>query len=174
MALPPKHQRIARKTAAETAASISKIMPQETFRRMVALEQRRSERSSRPFAVLCIEAGRITPISGENRIWKLILPVLEAATRDTDLIGWHETGLVVGVVLTEIMPDDGLILDSLVSRIDAMLRKRLPEDEFQQIRFTCDLFPAEMQRIAPVSDRESESRLIFAAHGNSGRSSRSN
>jgi hypothetical protein len=143
------------------------MMPQATFRRMVAIEQRRSERSARPFAILWVEAGRVRPISGDGHIWQVILPALEVAMRDTDLIGWQETGAVAGVVLTEITPDDGAVLESILSRIEAGLQTRLSVEERRQIRFSCELFPETMRRIEPASERDEEF-LSFAAHGNSG------
>ena len=151
MAPPSANPRSAdRKPRSRNWVRPKEILSEKDFRRMLSLEQKRSERAQRPFAILLMETGR--PHSSENNILALlnILSVLQTATRETDLMGWYETNISVGVMFTEIMMDNDLSLSTILSRISAILREKLSAEQFGQIKFSCDLYPEELKRSLQV------------------------
>jgi len=103
----------------------SEILKEEIFLRMISLERKRSERTQRPFVLLLMDTGRNLPTEKNGRLLLEILSALQAATRETDVMGWYESNAVVGVMFTEITPDNNLILSTILSRISEVLRDRL-------------------------------------------------
>ena len=122
--------------------SLKEVLIEEAFRRMISLERKRSERTQRPFALLLMEAGRVLPTEKNDRVLLDILSALQAATRETDLMGWYDTNSV-GVMFTEITLENNLILDTIFSRISNVLREQLTTEQFGQIKFALHLFPEE-------------------------------
>jgi lipopolysaccharide/colanic/teichoic acid biosynthesis glycosyltransferase len=110
---------------------------------MIALERKRSERTQRPFVLLLMDTGRCLPTDKNGRILLDILSALQAAARETDVMGWYESNSVVGVMFTEITLNNNLILSTILSRISDALRDRLTTEQVTQIKFSFHLFPEE-------------------------------
>jgi lipopolysaccharide/colanic/teichoic acid biosynthesis glycosyltransferase len=127
----------------QNSTASSEILTEEFFRRMISLERKRSERTQRPFVLLLMDTGRTLPTQKNERILLDILSALQAATRETDVMGWYESNSVVGVMFTEITPDNNLILSTILSRISDALRDRLTIEQFSQLKFSFHLFPDE-------------------------------
>lgn len=155
-----------RKPLPQNWGGSKEILPEETFRRMISLEKKRSERTQRPFALLRMDAQRSLLIENNAGALLNVLSVLQAATRDTDLVGWHETNVSVGVMFTEVTLENELILTTVLSRINATLREKLTTEQFSQIKFSYQLFPEELGRINPVSEKSVGLPLSYAAGGN--------
>ena len=75
---------------------------QAAFQYFFRLEQRRAERAGRPFALLLIDLGgpgqsthRVDPKAASR-----LFEALRSSLRDTDVVGWHRQGHVVGALLT--------------------------------------------------------------------------
>ncbi len=71
---------------------------------MISIERKRSERSQRADSCSCSlrPDARSRAISRAACFWDM-LSALQAATRETDVTGWHTTNSVVGVMFTEIV-----------------------------------------------------------------------
>ena len=137
---------------------------------MLSLEQKRSERTQRPFALLVMDAGRLLPIRRnmepkKSGILLDILSGIQTETRETDLMGWYQTNVSVGVMFTEIMSDNALILNAILSRINKTLRLKFTTEQFNQITFSCQLFPEEVGRLNPVSEESVGLPMTYAAGG---------
>jgi lipopolysaccharide/colanic/teichoic acid biosynthesis glycosyltransferase len=126
----------------QSSTASSEILTADVFLRMVSLERKRSERTQRPFVLLLMETGRNLPTQN-GRILLEILAALQGATRETDVMGWYESNSVVGVMFTEITPDNNLILSTILARISEVLRNRLTSEQFGQLKFSFHLFPEE-------------------------------
>ena len=130
-----------RKFLPQNLLDSKEILPEEAFRRMIAVERKRSERSQRPFVLLLIDTGRNQPGDKQGRVLLDILSALQGATRETDVTGWYTTGSVVGVMFTEIVLDNNAVLSTILSRIGAVLREGLDTDQFSRIKFSFHVFP---------------------------------
>ncbi len=119
------------------------VLTEEVFRRMISLERKRSERTQRPFVLLLMDTGRTLPTEKNGRILLDILSALQTATRETDVMGWYAMNAAVGVMFTEITLQNNLILSTLLARISDVLRGRLTNEQFSQIKFSFHLFPEE-------------------------------
>lgn len=70
------------------STSVQEILGEELFHNMISLERKRSERTQRPFVLLLMDASRALPAVKNSRNLIEILSALNAATRETDVMGW--------------------------------------------------------------------------------------
>jgi lipopolysaccharide/colanic/teichoic acid biosynthesis glycosyltransferase len=117
------------------------ILSEESFRRMISLERKRSERSQRQFVLLLIDTGLNETGVKQGRILLDTLAALQGATRETDITGWYTTNAVLGILFTEIVLGNDAILSTILSRIGALLRDRVDTDQFSRIKFSFHVFP---------------------------------
>jgi lipopolysaccharide/colanic/teichoic acid biosynthesis glycosyltransferase len=134
-----------------------KILSEEAFHSVIALERKRSERSQRPFVLLLIDTGHHEPGEKQGRVLLEMLSALQGATRETDVTGWYTTNSVVGVVFTEIVLDNNAVLSTILSRIGVVLRDRLDTDQFGRVKFSFHVFPDDWDSDNP--DRPSNPTL---------------
>lgn len=132
------------------------VVTAETFRRMIALERKRSERTQRPFVLLLMETTR-TSSTESGRVLLDILAALQTATRETDVKGWYDMNSSVGVIFTEIALENNLIFSTILTRLRDVVRARLSADQFSQIKFSFHLFPQEWDS----SNQERQSNPIL-------------
>jgi lipopolysaccharide/colanic/teichoic acid biosynthesis glycosyltransferase len=124
-------------------ASDKEILSEESFHRVISLERKRSERTQRPFVLLLMDTGRTLPTIRNGRVLLEILSALQAATRETDMMGWYEMNSIVGVIFTEITLGNKHFLSTILSRISKVLCDQLTTEQFSQIKFWFHRFPEE-------------------------------
>jgi len=101
---------------------------QTAFRYFFRLERQRAERAGRPFALLLIDLGdpKESPRRFEPKAASRLFEALRSVLRDTDVVGWHQQGQVVGALLTSeagaIAPD---IERVIVNRVEHTIRQSL-------------------------------------------------
>ena len=117
------------------------VLNPEAFRRMIALERKRSERSRKPFVLLLLDMGD-RPSDKNGKILGKISSLLSASTRDTDVTGWYSNDCVVGVMFTEIAAEDSAsIPGTVIARVTDTLRNNLPLEQFNRVRISSHVFP---------------------------------
>ena len=75
-----------------------------SFRRMIALERKRTERSRAPFVLALLEFAE--PSSITRSTYDSILSCLLASSRDTDVVGWYTNKTAVGAMYTGLAMSD--------------------------------------------------------------------
>ena len=116
------------------------ILDEKSFRQMIAVERKRTERSRQPFLLMLLDAGHCTGANG--KVLGQVLSALSLATRETDVTGWYKTPSIVGVMFTEISIDErGSILSTVMSRVSETLRHSLTLQSFSQIGISMHVFP---------------------------------
>jgi hypothetical protein len=102
---------------------------EEAFRYLLGVEERRAERSDRPFLLVLVEMPseggtglRIGP-----GLARLLFGSLWRSLREADVIGWYREARIAGAVLTDPLVSPSLDVSSIVaSRIERGLREDLP------------------------------------------------
>jgi exopolysaccharide biosynthesis polyprenyl glycosylphosphotransferase len=118
------------------------ILNAEAFRRMIALERKRSERSRKPFMLLLLDMGDRLPSEKNGKILGKILAALSGSTRDTDVTGWYANNCVVGVMFTEVATGDSSSVPStIIARVTETLRKNLTLEQFNRVSLSFHVFP---------------------------------
>jgi hypothetical protein len=111
---------------------------------MISVEQKRAERSLKPFVLMFLEAGScLSSDNGESVLRKSLLALL-SSTRETDITGWYKANTVVGVMFTETIIDNRTaVLSAIQARVTYALRHYLSMKEFSQINMSFEWIPAE-------------------------------
>jgi lipopolysaccharide/colanic/teichoic acid biosynthesis glycosyltransferase len=118
------------------------VLPEEIFKRMIAIERKRTERSRKPFLLMLLETGEYHTPERNGKVIANILPALLESTRETDVVGWYKEHATVGVMFTELVINDkNSILSTMLSRVSGILQDKLTSEQFNQISISFHFFP---------------------------------
>lgn len=122
-------------------------LDEETFKKMIAIERKRTERSNAPFLLMLLKANEDQSAKKHRATLNAATAILLASSRDTDLIGWYKDREVLGVIFTGLVfSDKRSILDTFLNKISATLREELTPEQFNQIHITFHFFPDDWDR----------------------------
>jgi lipopolysaccharide/colanic/teichoic acid biosynthesis glycosyltransferase len=109
---------------------------------MIAIERKRTERSRAPFLLMLLEAVNDESANKNKTTLRKAISALLFSSRDTDLIGWYEEGVIVGAMFTGLVVNDRrAILDTFLTKVTTNLREELSEEQFNQVRVSFHLYP---------------------------------
>jgi lipopolysaccharide/colanic/teichoic acid biosynthesis glycosyltransferase len=118
------------------------VLNEGTFRRMIAVERKRTERSREPFLLMLLEVGNRQGSEKNGKALDNMLSVLLLSIRETDVIGWYKDRTAVGVMFTGLAGNDkSSILSVILSRVSTTLRNQLTPDQFNQVSISFHFFP---------------------------------
>jgi lipopolysaccharide/colanic/teichoic acid biosynthesis glycosyltransferase len=125
-------------------------VPEESFRRTLALEQRRTERSQRPFLLMLLDGENLFHTKARERVLQDILASLATSMRETDTIGWFNKNSVIGVIFTEVdSPYNPKVSEAVLRRVITALRVKLSSEEIDSIGITLHVFPDQWNEKRP-------------------------
>jgi lipopolysaccharide/colanic/teichoic acid biosynthesis glycosyltransferase len=158
---PRNHSSATSRIAAGIHPPASKLVSQQSFMQMLHLEQRRTERSGRPFLLIVINGEGLgdnlesIPPGG-------VIPSISACIRDTDVFGWYEQPSTLGLLMTEIRDTSTNVIESIVRKISIVLQNSLSAEAYCRVTLTVRVFPNESEdRIfsADISKRCAAARI---------------
>jgi len=118
------------------------VLNEGTFKRMISVERKRTERSRKPFLLMLLDMGTCQGSERNGKALDSIVSALLASTRETDVTGWYKNRATVGVMFTELVVDDkNSILSTMLTRVSTTLRDKLAFEQFNQISFSFHFFP---------------------------------
>ncbi len=118
------------------------ILQEEAFKRMIAIERKRTERSAKPFLLMLLETGECLSEERASQVLTNVIAALIPVTRETDVVGWYKNRTAVGVMFTQlVIYDQKSILSAMLTRMGGILRENLTFDQFNQVRIAFHLFP---------------------------------
>ena len=125
-------------------------MDEDTFRRMIAIERKRTERSQSPFVLMLLEVTNHQNKEKSKNALDCIVAALLASCRDTDLVGWYKSSKIIGTMFTGLVVNDkNSILSAILTRVSSTLRDELTFEQFSQISITFHLFPDDWENDKP-------------------------
>jgi hypothetical protein len=123
------------------------VLGEESFRRLIAMERKRTERTSDPFLLLLLEAGDDRGQGTMEESLTLIAASLSASLRETDIIGWHQERTTVGALFTGLQnKDKNLVASLILDKISAILRKAELLDQMSNLKISYYFFPDNWDR----------------------------
>ncbi|MCU1301816.1 MAG: Undecaprenyl-phosphate galactose phosphotransferase [Candidatus Sulfotelmatobacter sp.] len=130
-------------SAERVLAGERRVLDEESFRRMLSLERKRAERSGKAFLLMLLDIGTSNSATQSNgKGLENIVSTLMVTTRETDITGWYQGRMVVGVMFTELIIDEkDSILSTMLERVTNVLRGNLTFEQFNQIGISFHLFP---------------------------------
>ena len=128
--------------ARQLSVAEREVLPEETFKRMIAIERKRTERSRKPFLLMLLETGEYHASEKNGKVIASVLSALLESTRETDVIGWYKDSSSVGAMFTELVIENrSSILSTMLSRVSSILEDKLTFEQFNQISISFHFFP---------------------------------
>ncbi len=119
-----------------------KALDEESFKRVIAIERKRTERSKSPFVLMLLEVANLQGSEKTRAALDLVVSVLLASSRDTDLVGWYKNHATVGALFTGlVVADKNSILSTILTRVSTTLRDELTFDQFNLVSISLHFFP---------------------------------
>lgn len=122
---------------------------EEDFNEAIAFERKRTERSRKRLPLLLVNIARIAETSSREELVGRLVRTLTAATRETDIRGWHRQDAVLGVIFTETNGTDPAVLQR---KIEGALSAGLSLEEREKISLTYHAFPEDRGSRQPAAD----------------------
>jgi lipopolysaccharide/colanic/teichoic acid biosynthesis glycosyltransferase len=131
-------------------AAVREVLDEKTFRRMVAIERKRTERTAEPFLLMLLEcADSQQPGNCVHSLDKLT-NVLLSVTRETDVVGWHKEHQAIGILFTGLAPDcKNTCIGAILNRVSTVLQDKLFFEQFVQLSISLHLFPDDWNHEVP-------------------------
>jgi lipopolysaccharide/colanic/teichoic acid biosynthesis glycosyltransferase len=128
--------------AESTLASAVKILNEKAFRRMLAIERKRTERTNEPFLLMLLESGTPHGSREKDDVLESVVLILLSFIRDTDIIGWYKDQSAIGVIYTGLIASGkNSVLSAIVKKVSTTLKKDLTSDEFERVNISYHFFP---------------------------------
>jgi lipopolysaccharide/colanic/teichoic acid biosynthesis glycosyltransferase len=130
------------KAASVVHASDADFLPERYFLGRLRQEQKRTERSRRPFVLMLLESPSLFGTAQGGAHCKKVLSMLASSIRETDTGGWYQHGSIVGIIFTEISASDRRsIAEVLSTKIGGLLEFILGVDQANQVKLSFHVFP---------------------------------
>jgi lipopolysaccharide/colanic/teichoic acid biosynthesis glycosyltransferase len=124
------------------SAGEREVLNEKTFRRMISIERKRTERSKEPFLLMLLEARNHQGSEMNGNALDSMASSLLASSRETDIVGWYKEQTTVGVMFTGLVINDkNSILSTILTRVKSMLRDELLFNQFNQVSISFHFFP---------------------------------
>jgi lipopolysaccharide/colanic/teichoic acid biosynthesis glycosyltransferase len=90
----------------------------------------------------------------ESILLDRVIAALSVATRETDILGWYDNGITLGILMTEIGQPNLTTVDIITQRIQRTVQREVAIEEFRSISFQFRLFPQEVERSSSSDDNQ--------------------
>ncbi len=127
------------------------LISEAEFVRMLRLERRRTERSERAYMFVLIRHEAFCSKEGRGLLDRVIA-ALSGATRETDILGWYETGATLGLLMTEIGEPKAATIEIITQKLLRAIQAEVTLEEFHSISFQFRVFPHEVEKSSGDSD----------------------
>jgi len=126
--------------------SQTELYNEEYFNELLALEQKKCERSKSPVLLMLADLSAFADVSERQKIARSMMEALSHIIRDTDVKGWHVDGLVIGTMFTKITSKETtspFAPRHFVNRCLERLSSCLGVERFSRIEVSWQVFPEE-------------------------------
>ena len=126
------------------------VFNEDVFKRMIAIERKRTERTKEPFLLMLLELGNNRNTGKIEKALEGVMSAMRSCTRETDILGWYKDQTVAGAIFTGLSIDDkNAILSAILSKVNTALRRELPAEQFNQVSFSFHFFPDDWDHDGP-------------------------
>ena len=124
------------------SAGAREVLSEEAFKRMIAIERKRTERTKEPFLLMLLEAGHYQGSSKNGKAIERMVSALLSSIRDTDVIGWYKDKTTICLMYTALSGNSkNAVLSTILNRVSATLGEELTSDQFSEVSISFHFFP---------------------------------
>lgn len=125
-------------------------LDEEEFRRTIAIERKRTERSKSPFLLMLLETVGREDSKKKGATLNAVVSALMLSSRGTDIIGWYRENAIVGAIFTGLVGGDRTsIANMIIERVSATLKVELTLERYEQISISMHFFPDDWDHDRP-------------------------
>jgi lipopolysaccharide/colanic/teichoic acid biosynthesis glycosyltransferase len=114
---------------------------------MIRLERRRTERSGKQFMLVLVTCDDFRAESG-GALVDDVVAALSSNTRETDVLGWYERDVTLGLLMTEIGQADSTSIDTIMQKIANVLRGAVSSEKYYRLTLLFRVFPQQSEEIS--------------------------
>jgi len=130
------------------------VLREEVLHDMLALERRRAERSRKPFVLMLLDSSAAHTNGHRSAFVEQLTSTICDVTRETDLVGWYQAGVVLAVIFTEIaLVEDSPVTDVVRSKVVRALEENLDPRLAASLCITMHEFPENWNEKGRGKDR---------------------
>ena len=123
------------------------VLDEKNFKRRIATERKRTERSRKPFLLMLLNGGKSHGPESDAKTLDAMISILLLSIRETDVIGWYKDRTTVGIIFTCLEDNDkNSILAIILGRVNTTLRRELTFEQFNGINISFHFFPDDWLR----------------------------
>ena len=111
------------------------------FHHLLRIERHRTERSGKPFLLLLLDISALPAERRPKEILDKLHSALRSALRETDIRGWYDPDLVIGVIFTEMISVDRPSIEGIFRKIHGRLGEKLTKELLDKIAISFHVFP---------------------------------
>ena len=127
------------------------VIPEAVFVQMLRLERRRTERSGKQFMLVLVSGDDFHTEHGGMLI-NNVVAAISSSTRETDVLGWYERDVTLGLLMTEIGLADTATIDTIIQKISVRVEEVVGPEKYNRLKLTFRVFPQDVEK--PTDDGE--------------------
>lgn len=127
------------------------VIPEAVFVQMLRLERRRTERSGKQFMLVLVSGDDFHTEHGGMLI-NNVVAAISSSTRETDVLGWYERDVTLGLLMTEIGLADTTTIDTIIQKISVRVEEAVGPEKYNRLKLTFRVFPQDIEK--PTDDGE--------------------
>ena len=127
------------------------LLTQQLFTKMLWLERKRTERSSRGFVLMLLDPGKLLKSGSKDEDARQDpRRPYRNPIRDTDMTGWYKDGAMLGVIFTEARHvAEGILVNTLSTKVTEALYRTLTVGQINEIKLSFHVFPEDWDDDSP-------------------------
>jgi len=133
-----KSKELSSDAGAASSALIHGLIDEHHFVRMLRVERKRTERSGNPFMLMLVNGGEL--FASEETL-NQVVSALALSIRETDSLGWYETGSILGILFTELGTAEISVIELIFDKVASNLREQIDAELGGQIGLSYHIYP---------------------------------
>jgi len=120
-------------------------LPEAIFRRQLAQERKRSERSRKSFLLMLVQSKALKPAESLP-VLDRVARVLGGVIRETDTFGWFKANAVIGVIYSELgSAEISAAIESIQSKTVSALGRMMSSNQIESLQISFYRYPQSMK-----------------------------
>jgi lipopolysaccharide/colanic/teichoic acid biosynthesis glycosyltransferase len=122
------------------------VIQEAVFVQMLRLERRRTERSGKQFMLVLVSGEDFLAESGGMLI-NDVVAAISSSTRETDVLGWYERDVTLGLLMTEIGQADIVTINTIIQKISLAVENAVSPEKYGRLTLMFRVFPQETAKL---------------------------
>jgi lipopolysaccharide/colanic/teichoic acid biosynthesis glycosyltransferase len=125
----------------------SVLLQEAAFAQTIRLERRRAERSGKRFMLILIGGEDLLNESADMLIHNMVTAI-SSSTRETDVLGWYEQKVTLGILITEIGQADDAAIDTIIQKVSLVIQRAVSFETYCRLKLVFRVFPQAIEKLA--------------------------